>query len=441
MNHNHNNQNKNKPNELTKQSHFRVKIASSITKGERRRQERKSKSRQLCKGCHRPPITCVCEALPPKKLFTNTTILVLQHPNEFRKKSLSTVPLLSLVLENIHIKRDYKFTLTDLPLVQEYLKRGQRPLLLFPSDDAISLDDDDDDNEQIEQKSSLKHDIIESVNNHLLIVLDGTWAEAKRMALASTDVVKVCQPVQFTAPATTCIYDEIRKEPSETCLSTLEACAESLILLEGAFHVAEQLKKVLSRMVDIQVTMEQQRHNEPRQKGKQLFVRNRRRRLVEKTMFHKPKPRILEDGAILRPLVLEDAQEIHQNWYHKSKASLHAIEQNCQNGFACFGIEQPHSSSRLCAYILYSKDGSLRMLHVQQPYRRKGYGRALVQEAINVLQKLDKPCVCFIQQDNHAAKGLFSSLGWNVDSNINSDNSIESIHRNKQEKWIWRSEQ
>ena len=159
MNHNHNNQNKNKPNELTKQSHFRVKIASSITKGERRRQERKSKSRQLCKGCHRPPITCVCEALPPKKLFTNTTILVLQHPNEFRKKSLSTVPLLSLVLENIHIKRDYKFTLTDLPLVQEYLKRGQRPLLLFPSDDAISLDDDDDDNEQIEQKSSLKHDI------------------------------------------------------------------------------------------------------------------------------------------------------------------------------------------------------------------------------------------------------------------------------------------
>ena len=114
------------------------KIASSIAKGERRAQERKARSRQLCEGCNRPPTLCVCSVLrsvlPSRpseacndndnvndqeeqeareelvKLATqNTDILILQHPNEFRKRHYSTVPLIDLTLQDVTIRVGYEF--------------------------------------------------------------------------------------------------------------------------------------------------------------------------------------------------------------------------------------------------------------------------------------------------------------------------------------------
>jgi DTW domain-containing protein YfiP/GNAT superfamily N-acetyltransferase len=412
--------------------HLQVTIASSITKGERRKEERQSKTRSLCEGCQRPPAICVCEALPLQKLATKTDVLVLQHPNEFRKKTFSTVPLMSLVLENMHFKRDYKFELEDLSLVQEYLHRGQKPLLLFPSDDAISLDDDYG---CCEQEETIKEDntAAETLNRikeqgNLLIVLDGTWAEAKRMASASPCLFDVCEQVQFKAPAS-CLYDAIRKEPYGHCLSTLEACAQALILLEGAVHVADYLKGVLKLMVDIQLFMEKQRHDDPRQKGKQLYERIRRRQQVEKTLFEKSEPRTLDDGAILRPLAIEDAQYVEQNWYHQSRTSLRTIEQRLDSGLACFGIEKDGS---LCAHIVRAEDGTLGMLFVEEAHRRKRYGRALVREATRVLRDLDKPCVCFIKQGDAAAEALFQSMGWTVEESAEKKGKRKLRRR----KWV-----
>ena len=452
---NKNNNSNNNSDRLKGVSHFQVKIASSITKGERRRDERKAKARHVCNGCNRPPVTCICEALPPNKLVTETTILILQHPNEFRKKSLSTTPLLTLVLDKVHVKRDYKFdSILDVPIVKEFVDRGIRPLLLFPGEDAISLDGDDDNNNNDGTNSSsvvmsggdgdvtdttkmssyddsIKR-ISDNNNNNLLIVLDGTWAEAKRMANASPSLFDVCQQVQFTAQAS-CVYDTIRKEPEGHCLSTLEACAQALVLLEGAIDVAEYLQRVLKLMVDIQVEMERTRHqDDPRQKGKQLYERNRRRRQVEKTLFYKPKPKTLPCGSILRPLTVDDAQHINESYYHQSKTSLRTIQQrlvsNNDDGLACFGIEREESPGNLFAYIVRSQDGTLSMLHVQEQYRRRGYGRILVEEATNVLQKLDKPCVCFINEGDVASEGLFSSLGWTT--------TTSSVNTHTKRKWI-----
>ncbi|CAJ1954723.1 unnamed protein product [Cylindrotheca closterium] len=407
--------------EKTPPSHLQVKIASSITKGERRKEERQSKTRNLCPGCDRPPVICVCDALPPEKLSTRTQLLVLQHPNEFRKKTFSTVPLMSLVLENVQVQRDYQFEVKGLQIVQECLDRGQRPLLLFPGDDAISLDGfgnlEDDESKQEANMVDMDANLIQTLQeirkqDNLLIVMDGTWAEAKRMALGSEDLVNACQQVQFTAPAS-CLYDAIRKEPEGHCLSTLEACAQSLVLLEGARETATYLKGVLQHMVNIQLTMERNRQDDPRQKGKQLYERNKRRRRVEKTLFEKPKPQTLQDGAILRPLAVNDAKHIHYSLCHKSRTSLLRTTQDClEEGLACFGIE--NKDGHLCAHIVRSRDGTLGMLHVETEYRRKGYGRLLVQEASKVLKELDKPCVCFIQKGDEAAESLFCGLGWIV---------------------------
>lgn len=420
------------PKNVAHAPHLQVKIASSITKGERRREERHSKSRSLCEGCYRPPTICVCEALPPTKLDTKTTVLVLQHPNEFRKKTFSTVPLMSLVLENMQVKRDYKFGLEDLPLVQEYLDRGQKPLLLYPSDDAVSLDGDvfRHEGEALEDENSALLTINRMTEEaNLMIVLDGTWAEAKRMAVASPFLFGVCEQVQFEAPAS-CLYDAVRKEPFGHCLSTLEACAQALILLEGANEVADQLKKVLALMVDIQLFMEKQRHDDPRQKGKQVYERNRRRRQVEKTLFEKSNPKLFDDGeAILRSLTIEDASYINKNWYHRSGTSLRTIEQCLDNGLACFGIEK---DGLLCAYIVRAADGTLGTLYVDETCRRKGYGKALVREASRVLRELDKPLVCFIRISDDEAETFFRSVGWVVDEVT----EIKTKHRMERRKWI-----
>lgn len=279
-------------------AHFQVKIASSIAKGERRNQERQRTCRKLCDRCHRPPVLCVCEALPTEKVTTKTTVLVLQHPNEFRKKTFSTVPLMSLVLENIFVKVGYSFELKNLPLVSEYLDRGQKPLLLFPGENALSLDEPCQLNSEANAKSDTDAKTRTNIRNkaNLLIVLDGTWAEAKRMAFQSPSLLETCQQVQFSAEKS-CIYDAVRKEPEGYCLSTLEACAQALNLLEGAHDASSYLVATLQSMVDTKLLLERQRVDVPRHEGKKLYERNRRRREVQKALFEAPNARLIQDDT------------------------------------------------------------------------------------------------------------------------------------------------
>uniref|UniRef100_A0A6U3QH46 tRNA-uridine aminocarboxypropyltransferase n=1 Tax=Ditylum brightwellii TaxID=49249 RepID=A0A6U3QH46_9STRA len=205
--------------------HLRAKIASSIAKGHRRERERTSTPRLLCAACSRPPSVCLCDSLPSSSLIqTETHVLILQHPNEFRKrKHFSTVPLIKLVLQNVVVKVGYAFDLECILNSVEYEwfdTKRQRPLLLYPSVDALNLEEDahllntvpsspkeecsDDD------KSSKR-------NGNVLILIDGTWAEAKRMLRQSSPhLLEVCQPVQFASTTTKpSLYNAIRKEPKD----------------------------------------------------------------------------------------------------------------------------------------------------------------------------------------------------------------------------------
>ena len=121
---------------------LKTNIASSAAKTERRLIERSRGGREMCERCSRPPPLCVCQSLPEQLIDTSTHVLILQHPRERRRKSLSTVPLMPLVLEKCTVKTGYGFEVQQLDLVTECLGRGQKPLLLFPGLDAISLDDD-----------------------------------------------------------------------------------------------------------------------------------------------------------------------------------------------------------------------------------------------------------------------------------------------------------
>ena len=106
----------------------------SITKGE--------EYRDYCTGCSRPPTQCLCEHLPSKKIELETEVLVLQHPVEFRRKTISTV-LLKLVLEQCRVLVGRSFDSKLESIINEACAEGRIPLLLFPGPNATVLKDCD----------------------------------------------------------------------------------------------------------------------------------------------------------------------------------------------------------------------------------------------------------------------------------------------------------
>lgn len=135
-------------------ANMKTKIASSVAKTERRKEERSREARITCNRCQRPPTLCVCQSLPEKPIITSTHVLILQHPRERRRKSLSTTPLVNLVLDKCTVKCGYNFKPDELDLVQECFAKGRKPLLLFPGDDSITIDQED-----LSNQSSIIDDI------------------------------------------------------------------------------------------------------------------------------------------------------------------------------------------------------------------------------------------------------------------------------------------
>ncbi|KAL7528496.1 hypothetical protein ACHAXR_002476 [Thalassiosira sp. AJA248-18] len=270
---------------------MKTKIASSVAKTERRIRERSRVGREICDRCNRPPPLCVCQSLPEKLIDTSTSVLILQHPRERRRKSLSTVPLMPLCLKKCTVKVGYNFTPQQLDLVTECLGSQQKPLLLFPGPDAITLDDDS--NADIVQNLQEKE--------QLLILIDGTWAEAKRMIMQSPELIKNCQQVQFQSENESIYHtssvgessaDPLRKEPEKHCLSTLESSAQALMHLEPSVECAMEAKMFLEGsmrcMVEKRMSVSEERNREPRfaRPGMKIYEKNKRRHEIKKQLFN-----------------------------------------------------------------------------------------------------------------------------------------------------------
>ncbi len=267
-------------------ANMKTKVASSVAKTERRKEERSRVAREICTRCYRPPALCICQALPDKPIQTSTHVLILQHPRERRRKSLSTTPLVDLVLEKCTVKVGYNFLPDQLDLVQECFAKGRKPLLLFPGDDSITLDQEDVSNTADDVTlAQLQHE------NQLLILIDGTWAEAKRMLLQSPELIDNCIKVQFQSESES-IYDSLRNEPEKHCLSTLECCARALTHLESSEECAERANEYLlgsmKCMVDKRIELTS-KNPEPRfsRPGTKIYEKNKRRFEIKKELFDK----------------------------------------------------------------------------------------------------------------------------------------------------------
>jgi DTW domain-containing protein YfiP len=153
--------------------------------------------RAMCGHCRRPRVVCWCDYLP--HLPTKTEIVILQHPRE-REVGIGTARMAHLALPNSTLRVGVRFDDLD----------GH---LLFPGGE----------------------DVRQIVAPRRLIVVDGTWPQARSLVKKNPSLAAL--PRIGFHPRRPSQY-RIRREPHDFCVSTIEALAEVLGVLEGRSYDA-----------------------------------------------------------------------------------------------------------------------------------------------------------------------------------------------------------
>ncbi|WP_289097726.1 tRNA-uridine aminocarboxypropyltransferase [uncultured Pseudoalteromonas sp.] len=187
-------------------------------------------ARELCSHCGFSVKTCLCDSI--SIINNRLKIIILRHPNE-EKVTKNTANLLNLGLDNCQILAGES--------EQDFLQLATLPkattAVLYPADNALCLD---------EHTATATADAFKQSLTHL-IVIDGTWKKAYKM-LQLTPSLQGFQAVSFKQiPQNKYV---IRKAPRADSLSTLEAVAHSLKLIEGLD--VTPLYKLLAALVDKQ---------------------------------------------------------------------------------------------------------------------------------------------------------------------------------------------
>ncbi len=171
---------------------------------------------------------CVCALMPTPRLATRTRLVLVIHRFEDRKPT-NTGRLAAECLANSDvIVRGHEFEPTP-PFVSD---PASRPLLLFPCEGALSLDE--------------LPDQVASDLPITLIVPDGNWRQASKVRNRVPGLRDVpCVSLPAGEPS---VY-RLRAEAHETGLSTIEAIARALGRLEGP-HVRRALELVFHAMVE-----------------------------------------------------------------------------------------------------------------------------------------------------------------------------------------------
>ncbi|XP_055676970.1 tRNA-uridine aminocarboxypropyltransferase 2 [Lutzomyia longipalpis] len=190
--------------------------------------------RDVCERCRRPSTVCWCPHLPSTPLNPKSRVVILQHPAE-EKRCLQTAKMLSLGLatNKCLVFRGKKFPAPKHEATLREILDDPRSLLLYPSKNSVPL-------EEISMEGGPFN----------LILLDGTWSQAKAIYASNSALHHMRQVKLITTGNSNYV---IRTQPTEGCLSTLETAAEVLSIVECDDVYREQLLKPLHALCDFQL--------------------------------------------------------------------------------------------------------------------------------------------------------------------------------------------
>ncbi|MFO0727827.1 MAG: tRNA-uridine aminocarboxypropyltransferase [Myxococcota bacterium] len=184
--------------------------------------------RSYCYRCLKPERLCVCQDLAP--LLNRTPIRILQHPRE-QFHAIGTARLARLGLSSVDLVLHER---GEVAAAEARLLRGlTRPAVLYPAPGARLL-----------------QEIPASERPDGLVVLDGTWTQAKKLWRDHPWLHAL--PAVSLAPRSPSVY-RIRPEPNPLAVSTIEAIAQALEILEPELAATPHLIGAFSRMIDRQL--------------------------------------------------------------------------------------------------------------------------------------------------------------------------------------------
>ncbi|KAJ6636618.1 tRNA-uridine aminocarboxypropyltransferase 2 [Pseudolycoriella hygida] len=191
-------------------------------------------SRKKCEKCNRPSVVCWCIGLASPPLEPKCNVVLLQHPDE-EKRCLRTAPMLKLGLApgKCHIYKGRRFPSQgchDQSL--EEILTSPKSLLLYPSKNSVPLED------------------IDGTGPFTLVLIDGTWPQAKAI-YTSSKMLHTMTQVKLMSAGNSCYI--IRTQPTDGCLSTLETAAKALSVLEGDAKYSELLIEPLKVLCKYQI--------------------------------------------------------------------------------------------------------------------------------------------------------------------------------------------
>lgn len=198
-----------------------------------------------CANCLKPEDLCVCRWLPT--IPTQTHVLILQHPQE-PDKELGSAHIAHLCLPNStlrvglswpNLKAALRADAQATEWVVLYLGSerpggpGWSPFRILERHGETGAD----------PRADPTAGPIPG-----LVVLDGTWSQAKTLWWRNPWLLKLRRAV--LSPSRPSLYRRLRKEPRRDSLSTLEAIALSLSALEDP-AILEQMLKPFRKLLEL----------------------------------------------------------------------------------------------------------------------------------------------------------------------------------------------
>ncbi|XP_072372608.1 tRNA-uridine aminocarboxypropyltransferase 2 isoform X2 [Scyliorhinus torazame] len=199
--------------------------------------------RPTCSRCSRPQKVCLCPFLPVNPLNVSTCLYIVQHPAE-GNRVLRTVPLLAACLpaEKCKVFIGRRFNEDRHPELAAVC-RSLSTLVLYPGPEANNL-------EELELDPSL--------SPYNIIIIDGTWSQAKGMFYGNS-LFRFPKQVQLKTSLSSQYI--IRTQPTNTCLSTLECAAFALSVVEKNHCIHEVILRPLQALCSFQLQHGAQIHH------------------------------------------------------------------------------------------------------------------------------------------------------------------------------------
>lgn len=204
---------------------------------------------ESCERCGKPRAVCVCDRIEP--LASRVRVLVLQHPQE-DDVVLGTARLVSLTLpEHARIARGLSWASLEHAIETagwspEGIDRERWAVLAAAKlPEGLSEDVRARPVLVLDRKGRVRERDAAPIEG--LVVLDGTWSQAKTLWWRNPWLLKLSRVV--LRPREPSMYGKLRREPRREWVSTLEAIADALPALGEPEATRDALRRALRTML------------------------------------------------------------------------------------------------------------------------------------------------------------------------------------------------